>query len=87
MNHESCQSCSLSKNLILFIFLFIGVKSGAQNQESFKISIKQIEYIDIFNYYNERKLKFHIEDLYHKDGSAAGTRDILYVPLDLKTRN
>ena len=43
--------------------------------------------IDIFNYYNERKLEFMMEDLYHDDGSAAGTKVTLYVPLDLKTRH
>lgn len=43
--------------------------------------------IDIFNYYNDRKLAFRIEDLYHDDGTAAGTRDILFVPLELKTRH
>ena len=43
--------------------------------------------IDIINYYNDKKLKFSIEDLYHNDGSAAGTKDVLYIPLDLKTRH
>lgn len=48
MNHESCQTYSLSKYPIIFLFisLFIGLKSGAQSSETFDISINQIEYID-----------------------------------------
>ena len=48
MDHESCQTFSFSKYSVIFLFivLFIGVKSIAQNKESFDISINQIEYID-----------------------------------------
>ena len=70
----------------------IGRKAAAKQREKYakhKSFATQImrDRIDIFNYYNDRKLKFRIEDLYNDDGSAAGTRDILYVPLDLKTRH
>lgn len=43
--------------------------------------------IDIINYYNEKKLKFLIEDLFHNNGIAAGTKVTLFVPLNLKTRH
>lgn len=48
MKHESCQTYSLRKYSIIFLFIFllIGLKGGAQNNESFDISINQIEYID-----------------------------------------
>lgn len=70
----------------------IGRKAAAKQREKYakhKSFATQImrDRIDIFNYYNDRKLKFRIEDLYDDDGNAAGTRDILYVPLDLKTRH
>ena len=70
----------------------IGRKAAAKQKEKYakhKSFATQImrDRINIFNYYNDRKLKFHIEDLYNDDGSAAGTRAILYVPLDLKTRH
>ena len=70
----------------------IGRKAAAKQREKYakhKSFATQImrDRIDIFNYYNEKKLKFNIEDLHHSDGTAAGTRVVLYVPLDLKTRN
>ena len=70
----------------------IGREAAAKQREKYakhKSFATQImrDRIDIFNYYNDRKLKFRIEDLYNDDGSAAGTRDILYVPLNLKTRH
>ena len=43
--------------------------------------------IDIFNYYNERKLAFDIKDLYEDDGTPSGTSVTLYVPLEFRTRN
>lgn len=61
-------------------------KEKYAKHKSFATQIMR-ERIDIFNYYNERKLEFLMEDLYHKDGTAAGTKVTLYVPLDLKTRN
>jgi hypothetical protein len=70
----------------------IGRKAAAKQKEKYakhKSFATQImrDRINIFNYYNDRKLTFSIEDLYHEDGSPAGTKDILYVPLDLKTRH
>lgn len=70
----------------------IGRKAAAKQREKYakhKSFATQImrDRIDIINYYNDKKLKFRIEDLYNDDGTAAGTRDILYVPLDLKTRH
>lgn len=44
------------------------------------------ERIDIFNYYNKRKLSFSIEDLYDEDGKATGTAVNLMVPLEFKSR-
>ena len=69
----------------------IGREAAAKQKEKYakhKSFATQImrDRIDIFNYYNDRKLSFSIDDLYHEDGSPAGTKDILYVPLDLKTR-
>ena len=43
--------------------------------------------IDIFNYYNQQKLAFSIEDLFDEAGAASGTKATLLVPLELKTRN
>jgi hypothetical protein len=43
--------------------------------------------IDIFNFYNEKKLAFEIEDLMDEDGTPGGTKVTLYVPLELKTRS
>lgn len=70
----------------------IGRKAAAKQREKYakhKSFATQImrDRIDIINYYNDKKLKFRIEDLYNDDGTAAGTKDILYVPLDLKTRH
>lgn len=70
----------------------IGRAAAAKQKEKYakhKSFATQImrDRINIFNYYNDRKLTFSIEDLYHEDGSPAGTKDILYVPLDLKTRH
>jgi sensor histidine kinase YesM len=70
----------------------IGRKAAAKQKEKYakhKSFATQImrDRINIFNNYNDRKLKFHIEDLYNDDGCAGGTRAILYVPLDLKTRH
>jgi len=70
----------------------IGRKAAAKQKEKYakhKSFATQImrDRIDIINYYNDKKLKFSIEDLYHNDGSAAGTKDVLYIPLDLKTRH
>tara|TARA_B100001057_G_C22124157_1_gene671953 strand:- start:162 stop:326 length:165 start_codon:yes stop_codon:yes gene_type:complete len=42
---------------------------------------------DIFNFYNEKKLAFEIEDLMDEGGAPAGTKVTLYVPLELKTRS
>lgn len=70
----------------------IGREAAAKQKEKYikhKSFATQImrDRIDIFNYYNDRKLEFHIEDLYHEDSSAAGTKVTLYVPLQLKTRH
>jgi hypothetical protein len=43
--------------------------------------------MDIFNYYNQQKLAFSIEDLFDAAGAASGTKVTLEVPLELKTRN
>ncbi|MDA0779863.1 MAG: histidine kinase [Bacteroidetes bacterium] len=56
------------------------------NHKSFATKIMR-DRIDIFNYYNDKKLSFTIEDLYQDDGNAAGTKVTLLVPIDLKTRN
>lgn len=61
-------------------------KAKYAKHKSFATQIMR-DRIDIFNYYNDRKLAFRIEDLYHDDGTAAGTKDILFVPLELKTRH
>jgi len=68
-----------------FLFFYWDKECGAKHK-SFATQIMR-DRIDIINYYNDKKLKFSIEDLYHNDGSAAGTKDVLYIPLDLKTRH
>ncbi len=70
----------------------IGRKAAAKQREKYakhKSFATQImrDRMDIINFYNEKKIKFSIEDLYNDNGTAAGTRDILYVPLGLKTRH
>lgn len=70
----------------------IGRKAAAKQKEKYakhKSFATQImrDRIDIFNYYNNKKLKFVIEDLYHDSGESAGTKVSLFVPLDIKTRN
>lgn len=70
----------------------IGRKAAAKQKEKYathKSFATQImrDRINIFNYYNDHKLAFSIEDLYHEGGSPAGTKVILYVPLDFKTRH
>ena len=61
-------------------------KEKYDKHKSFATQIMR-DRIDIFNYYNDRKLAFEMEDLHHKDNSAAGTKVTLNVPLDLKTRH
>lgn len=70
----------------------IGRKAAAKQKEGYakyKSHATQImrDRINIFNYYNERKLAFEMKDLFDDDGNASGTKVILYVPLKLKTRN
>ena len=70
----------------------IGRKAAEKAKERYQRTHKSFatqimrDRIDIFNYYNEDQLNFDMEDLYHKDGTAAGTRVILSLPLNLKTR-
>jgi len=61
-------------------------KEKYDQHKSFATQIMR-DRIDIFNYYNDKKLAFEMEYLHHKDGSAAGTKVTLSVPLDLKTRH
>ncbi len=56
-----------------------------KTHQSFATQIMR-DRINIFNYYNKNQLNFNIEDLYHKNGTAAGTRVTLNLPLNLKTR-
>lgn len=70
----------------------IGREAAAKQKEKYakhKSFATQImrDRIDIINYYNEKKLKFLIEDLFHNNGIAAGTKVTLFVPLNLKTRH
>jgi LytS/YehU family sensor histidine kinase len=70
----------------------IGRKAAAKQKEGYAIyksRATQImrDRINIFNYYSERKLAFEMKDLFDDDGNASGTKVILYVPLELKTRN
>ncbi len=70
----------------------IGREAAAAQKEGYakyKSHATQImrDRIDIFNYYNKRKLSFEMIDLYNDDGTPSGTKAILYAPLDLKTRN
>ena len=57
-----------------------------KTHQSFATQIMR-DRIDIFNYYNKRKLAFQIADLHHDDGTAAGTKVTLNVPVDFKTRH
>ena len=71
----------------------IGRKAAEKEKERYQKTHKSFatqimrDRIDIFNYYNKEKLGFAIEDLYHNDGLAAGTKVTLSLPLDLKTRH
>lgn len=70
----------------------IGREAAAAQKEryvKYKSYATQImrDRIDIFNYYNKRKLSFEIIDLYNDDGTPSGTKAILHAPLELKTRN
>ena len=70
----------------------IGREAAAKQKEkyakhkSFATKIMR-DRINIFNHYNEKKLRFLIEDLFQSNGNAAGTKVTLFVPLDLRTRN
>lgn len=70
----------------------IGRKAAEKAKERYQRTHKSFatqimrDRIDIFNYYNKDQLNFDLEDLYHKDGTAAGTRVTLSLPLNLKTR-
>jgi hypothetical protein len=70
----------------------IGREAAAAQKEKYakyKSYATQImrDRIDIFNYYNQQKLAFSIEDLFDAAGAASGTKVTLEVPLELKTRN
>jgi hypothetical protein len=70
----------------------IGREAAAAQKEKYtkhKSYATQImrDRIDIFNYYNQQKLAFSIEDLFDEAGAASGTKVTLLVPLELKTRN
>lgn len=70
----------------------IGRKAAAAQKEKYvkyKSHATKImkDRIDIFNFYNEKKLAFEIEDLMDEDGTPGGTKVTLYVPLELKTRS
>ena len=70
----------------------IGREAAAAQKEGYakyKSHATQImrDRIDIFNYYNKRKLFFEMIDLHNDDGTPSGTKVILHAPLDLKTRN
>ncbi|MDG1930100.1 MAG: histidine kinase [Flavobacteriaceae bacterium] len=70
----------------------IGREAAAAQKEKYtkhKSYATQImrDRIDIFNYYNQQKLAFSIEDLFDEAGAASGTKATLLVPLELKTRN
>jgi hypothetical protein len=71
----------------------IGRKAAEKEKERYQKTHKSFatqimrDRIDIFNYYNKDQLSFTIDDLYDKDGSAAGTKVTLSLPLDLKTRH
>lgn len=70
----------------------IGRKAAAAQKEKYvkyKSHATKImkDRINIFNFYNEKKLAFEIEDLMDEDGTPGGTKVTLYVPLELKTRS
>ena len=67
----------------------IGREAAAAQKEGYakyKSHATQImrDRIDIFNYYNKRKLFFEMIDLHNDDGTPSGTKVILHAPLDLK---
>ena len=71
--------------VFFIVFLFLAKISTEQNEVPFEVNIKRSSIL--MRVLNDKKLKLSIEDLHHNDGTAAGTRVVLYVPLDLKTRN
>lgn len=84
LDHEMMRICVTDNG--------IGRKAAAAQKEryaDYKSHATQImrDRIDIFNYYNERKLAFDIKDLYEDDGTPSGTSVTLYVPLEFRTRN
>ena len=64
----------------------VAQKEGYAKYKSHATQIMR-DRIDIFNYYNKRKLSFEMIDLHNDDGTPSGTKVVLHTPLDLKTRN
>ena len=84
LDHEMMRICVTDNG--------IGRKAAAAQKEryaDYKSHATQImrDRIDIFNYYNERKLAFDIKYLYEDDGAASGTSVTLYVPLEFRKHN
>jgi hypothetical protein len=71
--------------VFFIVLLFLAKISTEQNEVPFEVNIKRSSIL--MRVRNDKKLKLSIEDLHHSDGTASGTRVVLYVPLDLKTRN
>lgn len=66
----------------------VGRKKAAENTKRHGKGLRMIrEFYEILNQINKKPIKHTITDLYHEDGTPAGTRVDVWLPLDLMENN